>query len=63
MKTIVFPDGSIEATARADEFVTAGKARYATPAEAKSYDDFEHLCDREAEHEAERLSFNVPAGD
>jgi len=38
MKTIVCPDGSIEATVRADEFVAAGKARYATSAESADYE-------------------------
>jgi hypothetical protein len=57
MKIIVFPDGSMESTVRADEFVASGKARYATPAESKSFEDFEMQCDREAEHEAERLSY------
>ena len=37
MKTIVYPDGSIESTVRADEFVAAGKARYATAEEDRSY--------------------------
>lgn len=37
MKTIVYPDGSIEATVRADEFVATGKARYATASEDRSY--------------------------
>jgi len=38
MKTIVYPDGSIVATVRADEFVAAGKARYATSAESADYE-------------------------
>lgn len=38
MKTIVYPDGSIEATSRADEFVAAGKARYATSQEVSDYE-------------------------
>ena len=34
MKTIVyFENGGVEATTRADEFVAAGRARYATPEE------------------------------
>lgn len=38
MKTIVYPDGSIEATSRADEFVSAGKARYATARQIRGYE-------------------------
>ena len=39
MKVIVYlADGSVEATARADEFVARGIARYATPAEVASYE-------------------------
>lgn len=45
MKTIVYPDGSIEATVRADEFVAAGLARFATPAECASYDRLFEECD------------------
>lgn len=37
MKTIVYTDGSIESTVRADEFVALGKARYATAKEAADY--------------------------
>ncbi len=38
MKTIVYPDGSIESTVRADEFVARGLARFATPKEIRGYE-------------------------
>lgn len=39
MKTIVYlADGSVESTVRADEFVAAGKARFATAEEAADYE-------------------------
>jgi len=38
MKALVYQDGSIEATVRADEFVAAGKALFATKSEEASYE-------------------------
>ena len=38
MKTIVYPDGSIESTVRADEYVSRGLARYATAREIRGYE-------------------------
>lgn len=37
MKTIVYLDGSIESTMRADEYVGKGRARFATAKEAADY--------------------------
>jgi hypothetical protein len=52
MKTIVYlADGSVEATVRADEFVTAGRARYATPQESADYERAFERADAAAREE------------
>ncbi len=65
MKTIVYlADGSIEATARADDVVASGVARYATPEEIRSYErafarDDARIEASDVEH---RAGYNSAAG-
>lgn len=48
MRTVVYPDGSIEATNWADRHVADGKARYATAAECADYERHFERCDAAA---------------
>ncbi len=57
MKVVVFlVDGSMEATARADEYVGRGIARYATPEECASYERQFAEDDTRADHHVGEVS-------